>query len=356
MSKNEPKQKGIIARIKGALRGVANTHPRINYVWRIVSSTVDGIFREQVPRMSATISYWLLVTVAPLLLFVVSLFSFMNQMSVASLVDEVGAVALPTGTTTLDSLDFGQLVSGAVKFAGPFASVASVIMVLWGALAVFRQLVWALDVLWRKPMPRKGTHNFLRTNGLSALFFAVLSVAMVLVVAASTLLTNVVGSFSRFIEEFIPVQLPTTTEVVSFLIGIIVAALFFLVVFWIVPGKRVKPREVVAGALVTSIFYGVGQLIFTKAIGESHRYDVYGAFSIFVALIVFIYYMAIIILGGTVFTRSLVQDRERYGSDHIRSIPRSILEPRTGAEGAESAATAPESTYKVNPYEKTVRR
>ena len=337
----------LFARVGRKGRGFVSAHPRLGYIWHLITTTIGASINEETPRMAAAISYWLLVTVAPLLLFAVSLFTFLDQVAMIDIVDEISATALPAG----DMLSLGSVVSGAFRVAGPFASIASALMMIWGALAVFRQLVWALDVLWEKPVPQKKRYSLLRSNGLSALFLAVLTTALTLVVAASTLLTNLAGAFNNFLRTWADIEFPWLTTILPLLLSIGVAALFFVVVFWVVPGKRVKFREVAVGALVTSVFYGVGQTVFARLVSNSHNYEIYGAFSVFVALIVFIYYMAMIVLVGTVFTREIVRDRERYGADH--ATVSAEVRRADSANDTKSHASASKNGAKQNPFKKS---
>ena len=57
-------------------------------------------------------------------------------------------------------------------------------------------------------------------------------------------------------------------------------------------------RDNLLGALVTAVLFTVGEMVLSAYLGATLRFNVFGALQVFVGLIVWIYYSALVVLWG----------------------------------------------------------
>jgi membrane protein len=84
------------------------------------------------------------------------------------------------------------------------------------------------------------------------------------------------------------------------------SAVLFEVAFTVAPDRAIKWRDNLIGALVTAVLFTAGELVLSVYLGTTQRFNVFGTLQVFVGLIVWIYYSALVVLWGAELTRLLV--------------------------------------------------
>ena len=89
-------------------------------------------------------------------------------------------------------------------------------------------------------------------------------------------------------------------------IVLLASAALFEVAFTLAPDRAIKWRDNVGGALVTAVLFTLGEIVLAVYLGATQRFNVFGALQVFVGLIVWIYYSALVVLWGAELSRLLV--------------------------------------------------
>ena len=95
----------------------------------------------------------------------------------------------------------------------------------------------------------------------------------------------------------------------SGVVSVTAASLVFTLLFRIIPEQRVSGRSLLLGGVLTGTLFTVGSQVLGLYVGASRLTSFYGVFGIFVALMLWIYYSAQIVLVGATFTAVLARDR-----------------------------------------------
>ena len=93
-------------------------------------------------------------------------------------------------------------------------------------------------------------------------------------------------------------------NLIGLILNIGVTAFIFVLMYKILPDAKIKSKDVVVGALVTTILFLIGQWGISLYIGIASVGTVYGAAAFMAILITWIYYSAIIIYIGAEFTEA----------------------------------------------------
>lgn len=272
---------------------------------KLLKAAFDLFNRVKVPRLAAALALYVILSLAPLLLLVISVVGLVYgdqeaarnalQGQVADLIGPQGAEAV---RVMLDNQN---------KPAGVLSTVLSSVMLVVGATGVFASLQDSLNTVWEIPEQKTkglGLWKMVRDRLLS--FSAVAGMAFLLLVslvasaaltAVSGWLKGVMGDGSWFLHA---------TEI---LLSLLLSLGMFTVVFKMLPDRRVAWRAALIGATFTAVLFNVGKYLIGLYLGTAAVGSSFGAAGSLVVLLVWVYYSSHIVLFGAAFTRVVSEYR-----------------------------------------------
>ena len=142
----------------GAVAGGARRYrkPLKSFRWCDVKSLFSDSFdewsRQKAPRLGASLAFYTLLSLAPLLLVVVSIVSLVFGQSAAhkGIVQQVGMLVGPHGAKATEAL----LEGSRNTTHGIIATVLGLVTLLFGASGVLIELRDALNTIWEVPTPQ----------------------------------------------------------------------------------------------------------------------------------------------------------------------------------------------------------
>ena len=262
----------------------------------LITETFERFFADDVPRTAAAMAYFLLLAVAPLLLVLNALVGILGV--------KISALSPVAGTLAGRA---AETVGQTTAWAGSLAPWVAVVLVLVGAISVFAQFVAALDRIWDSGSGRPPIRAFLRQRGLAlallgvmgGAFFVAFVVALVLAIIAAVLL-----AFAQ--QQGIAIAGVPVGWVPRGVVVLVASAVLFEVAFTVAPDRAIRWRDSVVGAVVTAVIFTLGEIVLSMYLGSTQRFDVFGTLQVFVGLIVWLYYSALVVLWGAELTRLLV--------------------------------------------------
>ncbi len=259
-------------------------------------------------RLAAALSYYSLLSMAPLLLIVIGTagFFFGEGAVREELVDQVraltgeeGAALVRTVITNAEGLEQDAL---SILLGGG--------LMLFGATTVFAQLQGALNQVWRvEAAPENALLGFLRHRLLS--FALILSLGFLLMISliASAILAALQGYLDTL--GFATVG---WWRFVNIAVSFAFATVLIALIFKYLPDAVIEWRNVWLGALITSVLLGAGRYVIGLYLGHASIGSVFGAAGSVVVFMVWIYYAALIFLFGAETTRVVA----RYRGERVR--------------------------------------
>ena len=263
---------------------------------RVLRLTFDGFLDDRGPRMGAALAYYTLFSLAPLLLIVVSVAGLVwgGDAVRGELVSQLGALLGSSTASTVEQM----LKSVAWPAGGWLNTLLGLGLMLVGATTVFAELQDALDTIWRVPArPVQGWVNWLRTRLLS--FGLILGLSFLLLV--SLLLGAVMSVAETWWKPWFGQWLNLAAIANTLITQGLVVAVFALIFKWM-PRARVAWRDVLLGALVTAGLFELGRTVIGIYLRSSGVVSGFGAAASVVALLVWVYFSAQILLIGAEFT------------------------------------------------------
>jgi membrane protein len=263
---------------------------------RVLRLTFDGFLDNRGPRMGAAIAYYTLFSLAPLLLIVVSVAGLVwgGDAVRGQLAGQLESLLGTSAAVTIEEM----LKSVAWPAGGWLSTALGLALMLVGATTVFAELQDALDTIWHVPArPLQGWWAWVRARLLSFGLILGLSFLLLTSLLLGALLAVAETWWKPWFGEWLYVA-GVANAVISQ--GLVVAV--FALIFKWMPRARIAWRDVLLGALVTAGLFELGRTVIGLYLRSTGVASGFGAAASVVALLVWVYFSAQILLIGAEFT------------------------------------------------------
>jgi len=271
---------------------------------RIIEASLKRFTDGNGPLLAAALAYFSVFSLAPFLVIVIAVLVFFGAGDaqttvlaiVADVVGEEGARLV------------GTMIEGQARQGGSvFATVSSVVILLFAATTLFFQLKRALDLLWGTvPAPESAL------GGAKALAWArvkalglLLAVGLLLLLAL--FLSTVVSAAISAARDVLPGgQAPWRT--LNRLVAFGALASVFGLTFRLLPNATAPWRAITIGSLLTAALIVLFTWLFGIYIANVAVAGAYGAAGSLVVLLIWVFFSAQVVLIGASLTRTLAGD------------------------------------------------
>jgi len=278
----------------------------------------DQWSRDDVPRLSASLAYYTILSSAPLLVISIALADrvFGQQAVQGQLAWEI---------QTLVGGDAAQAIQAVIRGAhrptsGLIATILSIATLLVGASSVVVELHSALNLIWGIPDTDAG--SWIR-NLLDFIKRRIYSTLIVMAAGCLLLISLIASVFITAVGRYFKPLLPTPEFVLhlaTFAASFIVLTLLFATIYKLLPDVSLRWSDVLVGASVTSLLFTIGKQLLALYLGRVGFESTYGAAWTVVIFLVWVYYSAQLFFLGAEFTKVYTLN---YGS---RSVTKTAKE------------------------------
>jgi membrane protein len=281
----------------------------------VLVRTATDWTRHDAPTMAASLAYYAVFSIAPLLIIAVGVagFVFGREAARGELMEQLqGFLGLDNARTV------GRLAQNAARAGSRFAaSAAGILILLLGASGVMGQLQTSLNRIWEVP-PRHegGLHRMLRRRLFS--FSMVLAVGFLLLVLLA--ISAAMAALGTYMSNRMPLAEPVLEEL-NASASFAVTTFLFAVIFRYVPDVHVSWRDVWLGAAVTSALFTLGKHVIGLYLGRNTFTSTYGAAASFAVLLVWVYYSAQIVFFGAELTHAVATERRALSAPGSAASP-----------------------------------
>lgn len=279
---------------------------KLKIFWKLTKQSAIQFTTDNLWVQAAALSYYTIFALPPILLIILRTTSLIyNKQAIQSTLfgmisDIIGKDSARQLSETIDTLGLFEDTWWAtlVGVSGLFITSTTVFVTIQNALnRIFRV----------RPKPKSTVLKLLRDRILSFAFL--LSLAFILLV--SLLIDSALTALGNYLSILIPGISVVLITVGSVLLPILVIVLLFGGIFKVLPDAQLKWRQVRTGAILTTLLFSIGKYLISFYIGQSRTANLYDAAGEVLAIMLWVFYAAVIFLFGAVFTR---QYAEYYGS------------------------------------------
>lgn len=283
--------------------------------WELAKDTIKGFIADEALSHGASIAYYTLFAVAPVLLIIVAIAAlvFGREAAEGAIIAQLSGLM---GESTAKALE--EIIHNVGDRDGSvWATVVGVGALILTATGVFGEVQSALNIIWKakddKARERRSTLSRLARARAASLGLVVTSGFLITVSLATSAAIEALSSYLRGVFP----GAVTVFIVVDFVISTALIAFLFAAIYKVLPDKPIDWRDVAIGAVATTLLFEGGKYLIALYIGQSNVASTYGAAGALVVLLLWIYYTSQVFLLGAEFTYAYAR---RYGS-HAGKAP-----------------------------------
>ncbi len=288
----------------------------------LLKETILHFRSHNAQRMSAALSYYLILSFVPLLFLIMvlctSLFDLVHVQTilggyVETLLgnDAAAYIVGLLGSISLQSISFGS-------------AIVTALVVIIGSLSVFSELKKSLSELWGDPkLPRVEPfdihlHNVYK-RGMGALILTpILSLLFVLSISITILLTSL-----EVRVEYLP-SVKAMIQIAHLVLPFIFGTSLFVAIYRIMPEYTLPWKMVIRGAAATALLFLLGDVLVTSYLKVVIHFHRLGSATSLIGLFFWVYYCSLVFFFGSSLTYIYAKRR---GVTPSRGQVQSILPP-----------------------------
>jgi len=264
---------------------------------RMLWQAIQGWSKDEVPRLGASLAYYTLFSLAPMLVIAIGVAGLVWGPDAArgEIVYQIDELFGSDGARAVEEM----LANAYRADSGIVAIVIGSVTFLLGATGAFMELQHALNTIFRvKQDPGSSLLGFIVDRARS--FGLVLCIGFLLLVSLGV--SAALAAASKWFEASAG-GAPILWQVVSVVMSLGVITVLFALIYRFLPDVRLKWRDVWMGAGVTALLFTIGKQLIGLYLGHSTTASSYGAAGSVVVILVWVYYSSQIVLLGAEFTR-----------------------------------------------------
>ena len=269
-------------------------------------SALRASWEDDVPRLGASLAYYTLFAIAPVLLVATAIagLAFGPQAVRGEIVGQIDYLVGREGARAVQSL----LEGASQRRAGYLATIVGSVTLVLAATGAFLELQTALNTIWRvKPNPTNATFTAFVMDRVRS-FGLVVAIGFLLLVSLAV--SAALAALGSWLERISP-GMPLVWNAMNVVVSLVVITALFTLLYAFLPDVKLRGRDVVVGAFVTAILFTIGKQLIGFYLGQSTTASTYGAAGSVIVLLLWVYYSSQVVLVGAEFTRIYTQRQGR---------------------------------------------
>ncbi|MEK3876785.1 YihY/virulence factor BrkB family protein [Paenibacillus sp. FSL H8-0122] len=242
---------------------------------------------DDVQGIAAQLTYYLILSLFPFLIFIMTLIGYAN-ISLEKNIEQLEQI-MPAEAISIIEEILQDVSAGRSQTLLSFGMLAT----LWAASKGINAIIKGLNRAYEIDESRV----FWKIRGIALL--ATLTIGFVVLLS---ILLLVLGSWLKT-QVFLLVDLPygfqKLWDLLQYLVPLLVMFIVFTLLYWIAPSRRLALREVMPGALFTTIGWITTSILFSVYVNQFSDFSkTYGSLGGVTVLLIWLYISSFIILAG----------------------------------------------------------
>ena len=268
-------------------------------IFDVLKKSGNGFLDDKLMKLGGSLAYYMVFSMGPLLFIVITLCSiFFGRQAVEGKI--YGQLQGFVGQDT--ALQLQQIIkNAAIGGKNITATIIGIIVLLVGATSVFAEMQDSINMIWGlKAKPKKSWLKLLQNRFLS--FSVIISLSFLLLVSLG--LSALVEGFGDHLKSMFPGMAVILFYLLNLIITLGITCFIFMVIFKVLPDAKIRWKDVIAGAIATTLLFLLGKFGISIYIAKSNIGSTYGPAGSLVILLLWIYYSSIILYFGAEFTKN----------------------------------------------------
>ncbi|MEY3480805.1 MAG: hypothetical protein RIQ71_1580 [Verrucomicrobiota bacterium] len=281
--------------------------------WRILVDAFNRYLMQGGMTHGAALTYYAVFSLGPLLLVATAIagWFFGEEQARGELSDKLVETFGAETAATIEAL----LAGVRARSNSGLAAVIGIIILLYTASSVMRQLKESMNYIWQVPHLKEAAWWKWAEHYL-------VSVLGVFIAGVLLILSLLSTTFLAAMKKYLPDGLPYSGNVllsIEFGLTVVLVTIVCALIFKFLPETRVLWRYVWLGAFGTALLFSLGKLGMGLYLGWLSAESFYGAMSSFMILLFWMYYSAQVLVIGAYFTE--MTSRTRMAAKAAKAAP-----------------------------------
>lgn len=258
----------------------------------LLVATWRAFTTDKAQRLAASIAYGTMFSLAPLFIVLIAVagavLGLENGGHGHHTVEDALLAQVRRGAGNAAEQTLREIISAAFDKPrqGMFAQIVGWVTFILGGSALFGALQDALNSVWGVELTQGGWKHMLRDR--------LASLGMIAVAGFLLLVSFAANAATTFLARNVAA---------SWVFSLLLAAGVFGLIFKVLPDVDIRWRDVWPGAFVTAVLFLIGQALIALYFRYAGVASAYGAAGSLLALLLWIYYSALILLFGAEYTK-----------------------------------------------------
>lgn len=271
-------------------------------IWQTLKRSGQDFFRDNCPQMAAAISYYVLFSIFPLLIFLMSVLGnvlknddFRNKLM--DLIFEFIPIASSQQDNLLTSV-FHEISSSSNEAIG----IVGLLVMAWSASGMFAVIRNSVNIAYNLEKNRP----FLKQKMIDLAMVLVVGIFFLFSIAATAVVRILHGFSSKWI---VALSIPymgifigehgLAWRMFSYVLPFLLSFIGFYLIYWIIPAVRLPFLSLWPAVLFTSVLFEVGKVVFAFYVQHFAKYElIFGSLGTVIAFLFWVYISAMILLFG----------------------------------------------------------
>jgi len=265
----------------------------------LFKETISGFIDDGALRLSASLSYYTIFSLPPLLIIIITLSGliFGDEAVRGELFGQInGLVGNSAALQIQETLKNIKLSNNS-----NFITTLSIILLIIGASGIFVEIQDSINYIWGiKAKPKRGFIKFIYNRLIS---FSMIGV-MGFLLLVGLIVNSLMDALNRFLAARFPVDTIYILYTINLILVFVIITLLFTVIFKTLPDGKIAIRDSLVGASFTAILFMIGKFSIGFYLSRYNIASIYGASGSIILILIWVYYSAIILYFGAEFTKA----------------------------------------------------
>jgi len=271
---------------------------KIRSVLHLLQNTATAFVDDNAFKLSASLSYYTIFALGPLLIIVISLSAIVYGKDVVEgkLTEQLSGLLGNDAAVQIQNI----LINAQHTHATTLGAVIGFVILFIGATGVFTEIQGSINFIWSvRAKPKKGWLKYLLNRLLSFSLIVGLGFMLLVSLIINALLTLLSKNLTERFPHF-PIGLFNLTN--SLIILTVITSLF-AVIYKILPDAIISWKDAWIGSIFTAGLFLVGKFLIGYYLGKSNLGVTYGTAASVVIILAWVYYSSLILYFGAEFTK-----------------------------------------------------
>jgi membrane protein len=263
-------------------------------IWSLARRTFSKSSEDRVSRLAASLAYYTVFCIAPLLLIAVRVAAYFFGEGAAQkqLSAQLNGLMGKQAAGAVFSLVTKASTSGS---GGIIATIFTVALFGYAAIILFDELQASINTIW--DIEDKPTSSWWRTLR-DQLLSSIIVVAIIILFLVSLVISTALPAATHDVKGH-GAHLGAPLDVI---VSLVIFSLVFAVGYKFLPDTKVAWSDVWIGAIIAGALFTLGKHLLSAYLARSHGTSIYGATGSVAVILVWVYYSARVFFIGAEFT------------------------------------------------------